>query len=117
MMNEQNLFTAIPVPARLPKIVIPVDARREIIDYFAVLATQHDATSYDGSRIQYILRSLEKADDPIEDILATARQQRLPYQQDIYELYQVALEMLYAVRHQLEAKLIQGQLPAHPNRP
>lgn len=108
-MNKQSLFTDIPAPPRLPKIVIPRDARQAIIDYFAALALQHDANSYDGSRIGYILRSLEREEDPIEDLLATARMQRLPYQKDIYELYQVALEMLYAVRHQLEAGSLQQE--------
>jgi len=108
-MNEQSLFAGSPVPPRLPKIVIPRDARQEIIDYFAVLAIQHDEYSYEGSRIQVILCSLQGDDDPIEDIQATARQQRLHYQQDIHELYQMALEMLYAVRHRLEAEFIQQQ--------
>lgn len=111
-MKEQNLFAGSPEPPRLPKVDIPREARQEIIDYFAVLATQHGEFSYEGSRIETILGALEERDEPIEDLLETARRQCPPGKRDDLGLYQVALEMLYAVRHRLEAEFIRGQLPA-----
>lgn len=103
-MERQDLFADIPVPLRLSKVAIPSDARQEIIDYFVALEAQIPDNSTDWCRVHNIISSLLHEDDPIEDIYTTARQQQLHFQKDIHELYKAALEMLYAVRHRLEAE-------------
>jgi hypothetical protein len=106
---KDSLFSHLPQPPRLPNVVIPVAARKEIIDYFAALATQHDQHSYEGSRIQAVLRTLNVAEDPIEELLSLDRMQRLPYQKQMNEQYAVGLEMLYSLRHRLEAEWLATQ--------
>lgn len=88
----------IPVPPRLPKVAIPFAARQGIINYFTHLDMQTPDNSTEWCHIHNILSSLLHEDDPIEAIYTIARQQQF------HESYQTALEMLYAVRHRLEAE-------------
>ena len=115
MANQKSLFADIPVPPRLPKVIIPREERQEIIDYFAALASQHDKFSYNGSRIQNVLSALE-TEDPIEDIMATAKLQRLSHQDAMNEWYQLALEMLYRVRHRIESKVLESSRSQAPDQ-
>jgi hypothetical protein len=108
-IEQRNLFADIPSPQRMPKMVIPREARQPVIDYFAALSTRYREYSYEDARIQAVLHALQKSEDPVEEIMQVGKQQLHHDQREIHEFYLTALEMLYVIRHHLETEYIQQQ--------
>lgn len=105
-MPEKNL-AEISAPPRLAKVTIAPADRQPIMDYFLAKLDGYGRYSSDGSVCAAICYILKTDDDPIRGIDDMVRRQFIPgVSTTISPIYAEALEMLYSVRHRLEAELI-----------